>query len=380
MCLLFLLIALFGRHVQSATAPRTLRRRNNPVVRHRAKPPWAKAELILLKARMPTAGCRALADLFNRRHAPDMTVSKSYVADVMKRHAREIRIERRRMRRQRPGASPRNRVWALDLTGKTDQHGRLHMILGIIDHGSRFALELARIADKRALTVLGHLVRCVLRHGRPRFLRTDNEAILTSFVFRIGLALLGIRHQRTEPHCPWQNGRIERLFGTLKAPWFPCHGAVTISCWTVGRDIAVDAEHRSISHHVVHAQADEPAKQQVVVELLNELALAANGEKDLQEQCAQQLLGRNRRAASMRLAFVEQRTHVREDAVDQRTQGAQRMVLRDTLLKAHVAEHRRLGILLAAHGKSGNVGRRFEVEVCLKTRVRKQEQGFSPAC
>lgn len=218
MCLLLLLIALFGRHVRPATAPRTLRRRNNPVVRHRAKPPWAKAELILLKARMPAAGCRALADLFNRRHAPDMTVSKSYVADVMKRHALEIRIERRRMRRQRPGASPRNRVWALDLTGKTDQHGRLHMILGIIDHGSRFALELARIADKRALTVLGHLVRCVLRHGRPRFLRTDNEAIFTSFVFRIGPALLGIRHQRTEPHCPWQNGRIERLFGTLKAP------------------------------------------------------------------------------------------------------------------------------------------------------------------
>ena len=27
---------------------------------------------------------------------------------------------------------------------------------------------------------------------------------------------LGIRHQRTTPGCPWQNGRIERLFGTLK--------------------------------------------------------------------------------------------------------------------------------------------------------------------
>jgi len=27
---------------------------------------------------------------------------------------------------------------------------------------------------------------------------------------------VGIRHQRIEPHCPWQNGRIERFFGTLK--------------------------------------------------------------------------------------------------------------------------------------------------------------------
>lgn len=28
--------------------------------------------------------------------------------------------------------------------------------------------------------------------------------------------LCGIRHQRSDPGCPWQNGRIERLFGTLK--------------------------------------------------------------------------------------------------------------------------------------------------------------------
>ena len=37
-----------------------------------------------------------------------------------------------------------------------------------------------------------------------------------SRIFRRGLKQLGIRHQRTDPGCPWQNGRIERLFGTLK--------------------------------------------------------------------------------------------------------------------------------------------------------------------
>jgi putative transposase len=40
--------------------------------------------------------------------------------------------------------------------------------------------------------------------------------VFTSWLFRFSLLLLGIRHQRTERHCPWQNGRIERLFGTLK--------------------------------------------------------------------------------------------------------------------------------------------------------------------
>ena len=47
-------------------------------------------------------------------------------------------------------------------------------------------------------------------------MRTDNEAVFCSRLFREILAFLGIRHQRTDPGCPWQNGRIERFFGTLK--------------------------------------------------------------------------------------------------------------------------------------------------------------------
>ncbi len=48
--------------------------------------------------------------------------------------------------------------------------------------------------------------------------------LTSSRLFRSVLVLAGIRHQRSDPHCPlrlrsgqaWQNGRIERLFGTLK--------------------------------------------------------------------------------------------------------------------------------------------------------------------
>lgn len=28
--------------------------------------------------------------------------------------------------------------------------------------------------------------------------------------------MVGIRHQFTTPGCPWQNGKVERFFGTLK--------------------------------------------------------------------------------------------------------------------------------------------------------------------
>ncbi|HMS85984.1 MAG TPA: integrase core domain-containing protein [Nitrospira sp.] len=40
--------------------------------------------------------------------------------------------------------------------------------------------------------------------------------MFVSRLFRWGLWLLGIRHQRTEPGCPWQNGRVERFIGTVK--------------------------------------------------------------------------------------------------------------------------------------------------------------------
>lgn len=64
------------------------------------------------------------------------------------------------------------------------------------------------------------------------------------------------------------------------------------------------------------------------------------------------LFRRNRQAAGMRVAFVEKRTHVAKNAVDECTPRAQRMVLPNALFKAYVAEHRHLGFLLAAHGKS----------------------------
>jgi transposase InsO family protein len=58
-------------------------------------------------------------------------------------------------------------------------------------------------------------------------LRSDNDSAFRSWLFRCACWLLGIRHRRTTPHCPWENGRIERLFLTLKQkiePWFQAAG------------------------------------------------------------------------------------------------------------------------------------------------------------
>jgi len=167
---------------------------------------------------MPDAGCRRIATTFNRLSAgrSGITIGKSFVATTLRAHRHEIEQVRRQIRRRRAGPGPRNQVWALDLTGKRDRAGRCHEILGLIDHGTRRLLALQPLPTVSSWTLLGHLCLAIGRFGKPRALRTDNASVFTSRRFRTALALLGIRHQRSEVGCPWQNGRIERLFGTLK--------------------------------------------------------------------------------------------------------------------------------------------------------------------
>jgi transposase InsO family protein len=175
-------------------------------------------EVIRLKALMADAGCRRVADTFNRLHAARhrMTVSKTWVATAIRKHRLEIAERRREWKRRIPSPMPANRVWGMDLTGKAELEGGLHPILGIVDHGSRLAVSLRGLSDKATIAILRALLEAIERFGRPRAVRTDNEAVFTSRLFRFALWALGIRHQRTELHCPWQNGRVERFFGTLK--------------------------------------------------------------------------------------------------------------------------------------------------------------------
>ncbi|KAF0143503.1 MAG: Integrase core domain-containing protein [Nitrospirae bacterium] len=186
--------------------------------RRQPKPAWVIQEVIRLKALMAEVGCRKIADAFNRRFAlsKQMTVSKTYANDVIRKHKYEIQILRKKIKNRRPKPVPVNLAWGLDLTGKTDTQGNLKHIVGIVEHKSRQSLSLSALKDKASITILRHLLDAVELYGKPKSLRTDNEAIFNSWFFRFNLWFIGIRHQRIDKCCPWQNGRIERFFGTLK--------------------------------------------------------------------------------------------------------------------------------------------------------------------
>lgn len=189
----------------------------NHSVRFPKKPDWVPKEIIRMKALMPQAGCRAIAVSFNRRFAyKNMSIGKSYVNETLRKHAYEIQVLRKKLKHRIPKPMPLNKVWAIDITGKQDSQGNIHSILGLVEHGSRASLCLAAVKNKASITLLRCLLDAIEKYGKPTFLRTDNESIFSSRLFRMGLWLLGIRHQQIDRGCPWQNGRVERFFGTLK--------------------------------------------------------------------------------------------------------------------------------------------------------------------
>lgn len=187
------------------------------IARKQRKPDWVIQEILRLKAHLPADGCRTIATHFNRLFADQgMSVGKTWVATTLTKHHYEIQVLRRKIKNRPAMRVPRNTYWGMDLTHVSDSEKQVHPILGICEHHSRLSIQLKRVSDKTSLTLLRCLLDAIEAFGKPRIIRTDNEAVLTSRLFRFGLWLLGIRHQTTELHCPWQNGRIERLFGTFK--------------------------------------------------------------------------------------------------------------------------------------------------------------------
>lgn len=173
-----------------------------------------------------------LAHTFNRLYAhTGESVGKTFVNDLQRQHRAAIALKHRALKRRPFGPGPKNRVWGLDLTGKTDAQENTHWILGILDHGSRANLALAALPGKATINILHLLLDAVKLYGTPKYIRTDNEAIFQSRLFKLVLRLLGIRHQGIDKHSPWQNGRIERFFGTLKAK---------LNQWTVPDQIALN--------------------------------------------------------------------------------------------------------------------------------------------
>jgi transposase InsO family protein len=97
-----------------------------------------------------------------------------------------------------------------------DSQGLPHIVLGVVDHGSRLDIALRRVRRFNVWTLLGTLFMAFGEHGVPLALKLDNHPVHQAVWFKRIMRLAGVRLSFTELASPWQNGRIERMFGTLK--------------------------------------------------------------------------------------------------------------------------------------------------------------------
>jgi transposase InsO family protein len=94
----------------------------------------------------------------------------------------------------------------------------------LVDDHSRLAYS-EILPDEKGATCAGFLLRAAAyfaRHGIERIDRviTDNAlAYRRSADLKQALAQLGARHKFIRPHCPWQNGKVERFNRTLQVEW-----------------------------------------------------------------------------------------------------------------------------------------------------------------
>jgi transposase InsO family protein len=124
------------------------------------------------------------------------------------------------------GRIPDGGGWRVNGRGERPQHLRglgFDYVHAAVDDHSRIAYAEV-LPDEKGVTAAGFLLRAAgyfAEHGiQVREVITDNAfAYRHSVAFRDAVSVLGAKQRFIKPHCPWQNGKVERFNRTLQAEW-----------------------------------------------------------------------------------------------------------------------------------------------------------------
>lgn len=190
--------------------------------------PQATAEALLeLRRAHPDWGPVKLLAHHRRRHTGEELPSISRVANLLKKN--DLVASRRRRRTWdhpgKPTFVPRapNELWTADFKGHFRlQSGAYCYPLTIIDRFSRKILACEALESTRTELAKPILDRLFRLHGLPAAIKTDNGTPFASTgihglcELNVSWIRLGIRHQRSRPGCPQDNGAHERMHRDLK--------------------------------------------------------------------------------------------------------------------------------------------------------------------
>jgi putative transposase len=90
------------------------------------------------------------------------------------------------------------------------------LLLGILDDHSRLLCHAQWYWAESAENLVHGLCQAFAKRQLPRSLMTDNGSAMVAAETTSGLARLGIRHQTTLPHSPYQNGKNETWFASVE--------------------------------------------------------------------------------------------------------------------------------------------------------------------
>jgi transposase InsO family protein len=186
-----------------------------------------KEEIIALRRRFPYLGPRKLlAKLL--RQAPEISwPAASTIGDILKQAGliTPVKRQRRPIDQQRPfvAVTAANDEWSADFKGwfRTRDQQRVDP-LTITDGHSRFLIDV-RIVPPTIEGVLPVFTEAFRTYGLPRAMRCDNGAPFGSRgaggLTRLSAwwLKLGVEPHFIHPASPQENGRHERMHGTLKA-------------------------------------------------------------------------------------------------------------------------------------------------------------------
>ncbi|MFM9843699.1 MAG: integrase core domain-containing protein [Dongiaceae bacterium] len=185
------------------------------------------AVIIELRRERPSWGPKKLRALLVERRPEVAWPAPSSIGELLRREG--LSAPRRRRRRALPVTRPfapveaPNDLWCIDFKGWfRTRDGERCDPLTITDADSRYLLE-CRILPPTLAAVQPAVDRVFREFGLPRAIRSDNGAPFAcsgaAGLSRLAVhwLKLGIALERIEPGAPQQNGRHERMHGTLKA-------------------------------------------------------------------------------------------------------------------------------------------------------------------
>jgi len=202
--------------------------RARKVIAH--KTPQAVEELLVATRREQSSwGGRKLRDVLSKKHPGVALPSPSTIAAILKRHGLVQGRKRKRFPSRYEGhlTSPSgpNDVWAADYKGQFRLGDRRYCYpLTASDLHSRLILAIEALDGTDEEQARAVFEDVFATYGLPTVIRTDNGTPFASAGALAGLTRLsaywlrlGVRHERTQPAHPEQNGCHERMHRTLKA-------------------------------------------------------------------------------------------------------------------------------------------------------------------